>query len=231
MKIENLNNKYSGKDCVVMACGPSLLEYPKEKVREFCRGKIVFCVKEAIFEFQDICDLFISNFVRHRDYNITKDSIIKIYQKGIKSPKDLTNYDLILEEDRPFKKCNQLLELKNYEEYSFFNKLKRPWGPGIILESVFYLCQYMGIKNIYTIGFDLFDVKSERNIKHYFEDDNSKIYSQSKRYKNKDFVNEINFINNNLPSFIEYFKKKSNMEIIIIGKLSFINNKIKRINL
>ena len=35
MEIKNLDNKHKDKDCVILACGPSLREYSQEKVRSF----------------------------------------------------------------------------------------------------------------------------------------------------------------------------------------------------
>ncbi len=228
MEIKNLDNKHKDKDCVILACGPSLREYSDEKVRSFCKDKIVICVKESIFEFEDICDYFISNFVRHRDYNIKNKSIVKIHQKGPNSPKNLDQYDILIEEDRPFNINSQLLKVKNYDKYNFKNNIKRPWGPGIMIETVLYLCQYMGINNVFTIGFDLFDVKKETKLVHYFENDNNETYSKSRRYGERSFKDEAIFINKNLPSMIDYFKR-SNMNIFVVGKMSFLNPEIKRV--
>ena len=58
MNYKNLKNKHLGKDCVILTCGPSLKEYPKDKITEFLKDKIVICVKESVIEFKDECDYF-----------------------------------------------------------------------------------------------------------------------------------------------------------------------------
>ena len=121
-----------------------------------------------------------------------------------------------------------MLKVKNYDKYNFKNNIKRPWGPGIMIETVLYLCQYMGINNVFTIGFDLFDVKKETKLVHYFENDNNETYSKSRRFGERNFKDEAIFINKNLPSMIDYFKK-SNMNIFVVGKMSFLNPEIKRV--
>ena len=42
MKIEEFKQKYLDKDCVILTCGPSLKEYPKEKICNFIKDKINF---------------------------------------------------------------------------------------------------------------------------------------------------------------------------------------------
>ena len=148
-QINTLHNLFKKKDCLILTCGPSLSEYSKEQVKEFAKNKIVICIKEAVLEYEDICHFHVINPTRYREYNIKK-RIFRIFQGN----QDVVT-DMKLEEDRPFTLPNQLLRKHNYEEYMLNYKIKRPWGPGILYETVFYLCLHMGITNIYTLGWDL----------------------------------------------------------------------------
>ena len=163
--IKQLEDIFKGKDCVILTCGPSLREYSDEKIRNFCKDKVVICIKETIIEYGDIADFHIYNGTRIRKYDISNKKYTSIFQSKDIDEK-FNNYDIKLYEDIPFKKPNQLLRKKNFNKYNFKNKIKRPWGPGILYETVFYLCLYMGILNVYTIGWDLIDTKKETKIIH-----------------------------------------------------------------
>ena len=65
-KFSILKNNFSQKDIVILTCGPSLSEYSLQEVKNFCKNKIVFCVKQTIHDFKDICDVHFYN-----DNNIT----------------------------------------------------------------------------------------------------------------------------------------------------------------
>ena len=225
MKITDLKDKHKNSECVVLTCGPSLNEYSREKVRDFCKGKIVICVKEAVIEFADICDYHIVNGTRMRSYNIP-DTVTTIFQSNNREIK--SNYDIIVYEHRNFCINNQLLRLKNFEAYNFDNNLERPWGPGILYETVFYLCLYMGIKCVYPIGWDLIDTNSKINITHYFDDYNDADYKSSQRWaKNHNFKSEMKFVNDNIEYMYEHLKNKG-MDLVVIGETSFVNDKIPR---
>ena len=223
MKLIDLENKYENKDCVILSCGPSLREYSKEKVKEFCKNKVVICVKEAVFEYEDIADYCIYNACRKRNYSIRKD-IIKIFSGTIKNG----DCHLFLKEDGDFNESRQLLKTHVFDKYNFHNNTTRHWGPGIMYEVVFYLCLYMGINNVYTFGWDLIDTSSTSLVEHFFENDQTEEYKKSHRFGNRDFKKEMIVVNKNIPYMYEYFKSK-NMFIYVVGEQSFVNRDIPRI--
>jgi hypothetical protein len=226
MNIEELENKHINKDCVILTCGPSLKEYSKKKILEFCNNKIVICVKEAIIEYEDIADYFLYNGCRERPYYITK-NIIKIYSASKNQPK--TPCDIFLKENiSEFQPEKQILCKQNFDDYNFKNNKLRPWGPGIMYESGFYLALYMGIKNVYTIGWDLIDTTNTYKITHFFDDDNSNKYKESGHWNNRNWLGEMEMVNRNIPYMYEYFKSQ-NMLIHVVGEQSFVNRDIPRI--
>ena len=230
--IKQLKDIFKGKDCVILTCGPSLREYSDEKIRKFCRDKVIICIKETIIEYGDIANFHIYNGTRIRKYNVSNKKYTSIFQLKKENIKTINQYNNIIDiniyEDIPFKKTNQLLRKKNFNEYNFKNKIKRPWGPGILYETVFYLCLYMGIINVYTIGWDLIDTKKETKIIHYFEYDDK--YKESEKWNNRNFRDEMLLVNNNIKYMYNYFKN-NNMNIFIVGKKSYVDKIIPRITL
>ena len=234
MELSNLKRKFLNKDCVILTCGPSLEEYSKKQIHNFIKDKIVICIKESIIEYRDHADFFFWNDTRSRSYDINSKTI-KIYQSS-QNNKNYHNYpaDIVLPEDLPFNSQNQLLKTKNFEKYDLDNCIKRPWGPGILYESVFYFCKYIGIKNIYTIGWDLVDKDNFKNIEHYFENNYDNNYKDSGRWQisnniqNTNFKYEMLMVNNNIVDMYDYFKREG-VNIYVVGHKSFVNKYIPRI--
>lgn len=225
LKLNQLFKKHLNQDCVILTCGPSLNEYNEELVLDFCKDKIVICIKEAIIKYKNIADYFVANGTRHRCYSFHSKTI-KIYQNDGK--KDLQDYNLVLNEDRPFNAEIQLLKIKNFDKYNLKNTIKRPWGPGILYETVFYLCEYMGIKNIYTIGWDLIDTTKTSKLAHFFDEYKDDIYKDSRRWGDSNFKKEMTFVNRNIPTLYDYFKKIG-VNIFVVGRQSYVNSYIPRI--
>ena len=225
MQLTDFKDLHKGKECVILTCGPSLIEYSKDSVKKFLQDKVVICVKESIIEFNDEADYFFFNFWRDRTFDINP-KVIKIFQSNNKDePKNKP--DFILYEDRPFNFTSQLLNIKNFDKYNLVNNSKRPWGPGILYESVFYFCLYAGFKNVYTIGWDLIDTNKTHRITHYFDDSNSNKYKNSVLCHDTNYKKEMQLVNNNIPYLYDYLKEKG-MNIFVIGKKSFVNKHIPR---
>ena len=228
MNFINLRKKYQDKECVILSCGPSLKEYQQDKIINFCKDKIVICIKEAVIEFEYICNYFVFNRWRVRNYNIKNKKITVLCQTTPNHPTcpGKNRVDIIIPHDRDFKrKC--LLKNHDFELNNFDKKISRTWGPGILLETVFYLCLYMGIKNCYTIGWDLTDTKNLGTIEHYFDKNSDKKYSESISTLNMDYKDEMKLYHENIFFAYEYFKKKG-MNIIVCGKKSFVDERIPR---
>lgn len=230
MIIEQLKNACEGKDCVILTCGPSLREFSKEKVKNFCKGKLVICIKEAVFEYEDIANIFVCNNHRLINYSLNNDKIIKILQWCGRT--NGNKFHIILKEDRPFSESTQLLQTKEFDKYDFNNKTERPWGPGIIYETVLYLAKYMGCKNVYTIGWDLIDTNKQSVLDHFFDEDSrykdTSIVWENTMNPEKNRNKEMVFVANNIIHMYEYFKNNG-MNIFVVGEMSHLDRRIPRI--
>ena len=77
----------------------------------------------------------------------------------------------------------QLINKRDFSNYNFRKNILRPWGPGILYESVFYFLQHLGVKNCYTLGWDL---SLSGQLNHYFDNSSDPIYSNSVKGYMKD---------------------------------------------
>jgi len=226
MKVSNFKDKHVGEDCVILACGPSLTEYDHDIVKKFLKNKTVFCIKESIFEYENECNYFVFNRFRCQNYKITNKNIISIGQFNPGGPSKNNKIDVRIPYDKDFK-TTSILSSGDFERNNFNNKITRTWGPGILLETVFYMCLYMGFKNVYTIGWDLTDPKNIGTITHYSDNINNNKYKNTQNLLNKDYTPEMTLQCKNVIHCYNYFKSK-NMNITVIGKKSFIDKKIPR---
>lgn len=232
MNIKDIKDKFKGMDCVILTCGPSLKEHPDDVIREFCKDKVVICVKESYKEFRDICNIFLANTSREKRYGIdnTKENFISIFTaKPFHTAPRYEEYHIVLKEDYPFKKETQLLRTLKFSDYLFDINEDRPWGPGIMYEVAFYVCMHVGIKNIYTIGWDLIDIDNSTKITHYFEDDYEN-YKDSKRWIKENFKEEMQLVNTQIIHMYKFMRSKG-INIFVCGEQSFVNRGIPRISL
>ena len=67
--------------------------------------------------------------------------------------------------DKNFSDC--LASKKDFDNWTLEKILKRPWGPGIMYEVVFYFAEHLGVSKIYTVGWD-FEKPGTQKSRHYY---------------------------------------------------------------
>ena len=175
-KIELLKDTYKDKDCYILTCGPGLKQYSPEFLKEKLSNKLVFAVKQAYEYVPEIVDFHFFNANNFQVYNYEKSRPIVVTNSA--EPElamihhiwtNKQDYDIFAftPDDKDFSKaiCNSL----KFDEYLLENTLDRPWGPGMMSEIVIYMAVHLGVKNIYTIGWDL-EKPGETKSNHYYSD-------------------------------------------------------------
>lgn len=168
----SFRNKFYGKDALVIAAGPSAPHYQSVLDQYLDEKPLIVTIKQAFNFIKHKSDIHFFNSLNCCNYypgGKPKD-VISIYQDDLDMKRQFNAYDIRLEvlkdKNDPWSDC--LVLNKNIEKYSVKNRgCYRPWGPGIMLESVFYMLNFMGIHNIHTVGFDVAD--KDGNYKHCYE--------------------------------------------------------------
>ena len=85
-------------------------------------------------------------------------NLLSIFQDDKDMKRQFNDYDLRFEvsknKSNPWSDCLSLNH--DIDRYSIGNSgFLRPWGPGIMLETVFYFLNYIGFSHIYTLSFDV----------------------------------------------------------------------------
>lgn len=179
-QIDILRDKYAGKECYILNCGPSLLENDPEKLKNFLKDKLTFTVKQAFETFKEVSDFHFFNcsnlpnkktpFSPH--YENLQDTIMV----------SSSNYDQylrwnIMQTSDIFFKIPVRTEIDNeflvrtgeIDKYLLKNNLTRPCGPGIMYETVLFMAIHLGVKSIKVLGWDLtMDKVTEKEYKHFY---------------------------------------------------------------
>jgi hypothetical protein len=152
-KVNMLENSFKGEDCFILTCGPSIKEYDFKHIKEKLKDKLVFTIKQTIDDFQEI-----SNFHFFNSNNFTKfdnKSCISVASSAEFRPVMENNiwkdqeYDIFLKilQDKDYNKT--IATSNSFEKWLLSDTVKRPWGPGIMYETVLHFAYHLGVKNIY----------------------------------------------------------------------------------
>ena len=71
-KNEWIRNKYNGKDCVVLSCGPSFASVDLEKLKKKLKGKLVVAIKQTFDELPEFVDVHVYNCANFKACDYSK---------------------------------------------------------------------------------------------------------------------------------------------------------------
>lgn len=232
MSLLTLKNKIGTlyKDYIILGCGPSLNSISPGRIAEFAWNKKVIAIKQAIYYYRhsSILCLNTCNLSDYTEYLDSKDEFKPHSIFQIAYPEmpyyNITKYDTIL----PIINVNRfdwsLSETKNIDKWSFNNTHNRNWGPGLIYETVFYLCHYLGAKNIYTIGWDLGTSNDGRQ--HFYKDNEYSVINKAQPLEPKETSQEVELSR----LFYEWLKSKD-INLTIASENSYAHKDIPRIKI
>lgn len=183
-KLEVLKGKFKDKECVILTCGPSLNDFNREKLKEYCKDKVVIAVKQAYDYVPEIVDIHLWNCS-----NLPSPAANGAYYPyWEKEPIVIcsSNYDLGMRWDATKQKHDIFFKIpirteinnefvtktKRFDDYLLEKQLTRPCGPGIMLETVIYTAVHLGVNKITAIGWDINNAQTEEDHKHFFGDTN-----------------------------------------------------------
>lgn len=227
-KLKDLKDSFKGEEIVVFACGPSLNDYSKEEMINFCKGKKVACIKQSFFRFKEICDFHFIN-----DNNMLKysnENSFLITSGGMKSYpfKNLLGKepDLHLKVTTDGNLKNTIASTNNFSLNQIEDKNEVLWGPGIMLESVIPFITLCGFKKVYFLGWDY--SKAEKRITDHYYNDDLRI-----RFTNPTvgcYSGENSLLIEN-SSFLHDYLLSFGIESFVLSRNSHVSSKFKRIDL
>jgi len=154
----SIRNTLYDRDCLIVGCGPSA-RYWKTVIHR-CSDPVVVAIKQAYNILpKGLVDIHFFNAHNCSNYysSCNGPNLLSVFQDDLDGPRQFNPYDLrtcvTKSRQNPWSDCLALN--KRISDYSISSSgYRRPWGPGILFESVFYFLQYAGVRRICTIGFD-----------------------------------------------------------------------------
>jgi hypothetical protein len=175
--VDVLDNVFNGRCALVISAGPSAAKWNEVYQQEKSKIPIVVCIKGTLNLVEELCDIHFVNSANLKKYKSSKNILSIMTDNGPHTPifgeydvKFKVMYELIGKEDF------SLARNKNFECFTLKSTgLYRPFGPGIMYESVFYTLVHMGIKEIVCVGWDIAD---DKGVNTNFNDTKPKVDSE-----------------------------------------------------
>lgn len=229
MNLDALKNIHKDRSAIVFTCGPSLNSYDKESMKEFSKGKIVATVKQAAFRYGDISDYHFfndNNFLKYvGNYKkIASSANPEIFGKMVWGDQEI---------DHTFKIKNVIFDQQlstshtlNFEEMLLDSGPERPWGPGIMYETVLPFLIWTGVNRIYVNGWDY--TTSDGLLKHYYNEEKVGKKLKNSGEKIGTMVKDEKKIFIESTEHLHGFLNSIGVELIIVSECSEISSKFER---
>lgn len=234
-KTDLLKDSFKGETCYILSCGPSIRNYDSSELNNKLKNQLVFGVKTIYdyvpdcvdFHFFNCCNLPLPQDEEHFKYPQDNQPIVigsSNYDQGVRWAKD-QKLDLFYKIPIRTTVDSFLAHNKKFEEYCLSNTVKRPCGPGIMLETVFHMAEHIGVKEIVVLGLDMtVNPKTHRDYDHFYDRD-TQLHNPGDMLDWEMNDNRIAF-----SHMYDWFKSKG-ITLKLCSDISSLNNNIPRIRI
>ena len=179
--IEQMHNAFEGETCYILGCGPSLKDVNPNVLKDVMENNLVLTIKQAGLIAGKLSDFQIFNCCNISGYPSSPETIFVgqtddlpfEVAKEVFWKNQEVNLSFNVSNNKDVK--STLAFNKNLDEWAIDKTLEeRPWGPGIMYETVLFLAEYLGVSKIRTIGWDQQDPSNTKSWSHFYEDESKK---------------------------------------------------------
>ena len=180
-KIELLKDSFKGKKCYILSCGPTLTDHDEVKLKSLLKDNLVISVKQAFDLFGEHVDFHTYNCANFKNYDYSTNNPIVV--EASTTPWNLGVNDLkFFIRERNFN--NSVSKTRDFDSWTYDKEPNtRPYGPGIMYESVFYLAQHLGVSEIITVGWDNKLTSPDPSKTHFYDKEGS-------NYNKEEFIQQ-----------------------------------------
>lgn len=168
--IEVLDGAFQGRAALVISAGPSMRRWREMYERERHTNPVVVCVKQTLLGIGELCDLHFVNPYNHQKYSEGLEARLVVFTDIAGAPDALGHRDVTFRTTKPSGSRieDTLAATREFARWDLRRSgLSRPWGPGIMHESVLYTLLHMGVERIVTVGWDIADDRGGNA--HYYD--------------------------------------------------------------
>lgn len=148
-----------GQTVLVVSAGPSAKNWRDVYSNIENENPVIACVKQTVTMagLDELCDIHFFNPYNLTRYRYANEKIRVFSDDAVDAPKTYADYDIYYSVHRESDTLDTTLAARqNFEDYTIEKSgIVRPWGPGIMHESVIYTLLHMGFSKIVTIGWDI----------------------------------------------------------------------------
>ena len=180
-KLRLLKDAFKGDSCYVLSCGPTLLDNDQEKLNKLISENVCVSVKQAYDMFKEQTDIHVYNCANFKRYE--HEGKMPLTMEASTTPYKLGECDLkFFIRERDF--GNSLAIKENYEEWTLEKQpMLRPYGPGIMTESVIFLIEHLGFSEVNTVGYDNKITGDDKQKQHFYTKEGTEL-------NKKDFIHQ-----------------------------------------
>jgi len=157
MDISELEDKHKGESVLILGTGPSLRDFSDNLLLELSQDKAVFALKQAYNYGPNIASYHFLNSanIQHYSYQSPIHIILELASNELGWSQQIPHHNLVVVGDNTdFSKS--LSSTHDFETWTMENSPdSRPFGPGLLWETVLYSAIHMGFTHIYSVGIDL----------------------------------------------------------------------------
>lgn len=154
--ILDIENQYQDQECVIVGCGPSLAEFTEKDLHNICKNKVVLSIKQG-YHRVPFCHYHFLNDNNYETYTYSSnvpDIVVECPSNHrVHYLDSIANYFFIVQQNWDFSQA--LSRTLDFDRWTIKNSpFYRPFGPGIMFETVLFFAYHIGVSKIYTIGWD-----------------------------------------------------------------------------
>ena len=210
---------------LILGCGPSLSEISLDKVIDLSEDHLIATIKQSHIPFGDYSDFQFFNCNNLSKYQSKKTKFICCSPN--KQDCGLWNNQNI---DMFFHMSRHPEKMINVESDDYFFKkdnMGKYWGPGIMTEIVLSFFYNLGIKEITTIGWDLYK-GADDGYKHFYKESNRSSFLNPAAQM---YSGEISESILNSKRIKDYFASKNVSLKCLKSDSCFLDDSIERVTL
>lgn len=179
--MKETKDAFKGETCYILGCGPSLGDIDPDELKNILENNLVFTIKQAGLIAGNNADFQLFNCCNVSNYPDSPNTIFVGQTDGLPVDVARSKFWRNQEVNLTFNVANNkdtkntLALNKNFDDWTMDKTwTERPFGPGIMYETVFFLAFHLGVTTIRTIGWDFQDPDQTDSWEHFYENDNRK---------------------------------------------------------
>lgn len=235
-RIALMKDIFKGEKGSIISCGPSLLENGKEKINNLAKNTVCITVKQAYDLFGEHSDFHTYNCANFKKYDYTTSSPVTIEASTTPAALGICDLNFFIQERNVE---NSISAKNNFSDWTFDKQpLLRPFGPGIMFESVFYLAQHLGLSEVTTVGWDNKLVSDNMEKQHFYDQNPNEFHKEEFIHYNEvakgtptiSLKEEESITANCIEQFSNWLKEEG-CEIKICSKINPAPSSIDRVEI